>query len=139
MCLYGLRFATNPLLGITQIRQTCYNDSRMAIQTTDLRSVAPSDMVKPISLRLRHGAILQKARAALAGSGRDLQLKQSRNTAILRKAHTIIAQARERDQLRRCAKLAAFKAIAAVRDAYDKIILARRAISIESVGGNGGS
>jgi len=73
-------------------------------------------MVSPISLR--HAAILQKAHAVLAGTGKDVQLKQSRNTAILRKAHAIVAQAREQKRLRRCAKLAAIKAIAAVREAY---------------------
>ena len=57
----------------------------------------------------------------LAGTGKDVQLKQSRNAAVLRKAHAIVAQARERDRLRRCAKLAAFKAIAAVRAAYKNI------------------
>ena len=76
-------------------------------------------MVTPT--RLRHGAILQKAHAVLAGSGRDLQLKQSRDAAVLRKAHAIVARAREQDRLRRCARLAAFKAIAAVREAYEKI------------------
>jgi hypothetical protein len=80
---------------------------------TSSRSLSP--------LRFRHGAILQKAHAVLASSGRDLQLKQSRNTAILRKAHAVVAQAREQDRLRRCARLAAFKAIASVRDAYEKI------------------
>jgi len=78
-------------------------------------------MVGPVSLRLRHGAILQKANAVLAGSGRDLQLKQSRSTAILRKARQLVAQAREQDRLRRCARLAAFKAIASVREAYANI------------------
>jgi|SRR6516164_1455203 hypothetical protein len=77
--------------------------------------------VKPISLRLRHGAILQKAHTLLAGTGKDVQLKQSRNAAILRKAREIVAQAREQARLRRCARLAAFKAIASVREAYDKI------------------
>jgi hypothetical protein len=76
-------------------------------------------MVTPT--RLRHAAILQKAHAALAASGRDLQLKKSRNAAILSKAHAIVVEAREQDRLRRCAKLAAFKAIAAVREAYEKI------------------
>jgi hypothetical protein len=76
-------------------------------------------MVTPT--RLHHGAILQKAHAALAGSGRDLQLRQSRKAAVLRKAHAIVAQAREQDRLRRCARLAAFKAIASVREAYEHI------------------
>jgi hypothetical protein len=71
--------------------------------------------------RFRHAAILREAHATLAGSGRDLQLKQSRNTAILRKAHELVAEAREQDRLRRCARLAAFKAIAAVRAAYKNI------------------
>jgi hypothetical protein len=76
-------------------------------------------MVRPT--RLRHAAILREAHATLAGTGRDVQLKQSRNTAILRKAHAIVAQVREQDRLRRCARLAAFKAIASVREAYEKI------------------
>src|SRR5262245_40171292 len=78
-------------------------------------------MVTPISLRPRHAAILKKAHAVLAGTGTDVKLKHSRNTAILRKAHAIVAQARERNRLRRCARLASFKAIASVREAYEKI------------------
>ena len=76
-------------------------------------------MVRPT--RLRHAAILREAHATLAGTGRDVQLKQSRNTAILRKAHAIVAHAREQDRLRRCAKSAAYRAIAMAREAYEKI------------------
>jgi len=76
-------------------------------------------MVRPISLRLRHGVILGNAHAVLAGTGRDVELKVSRNRAILLKAHAIVAQAREQDRLRRCAKLAALRAIHAVRKAYE--------------------
>ena len=81
------------------------------MSTTSARSRSPEERL----------AILKKAYAALAGSGRDLQLKQSRNAAILRKAHAIVGQAREQKRLRRCAKLAALKAIAAVREAYKNI------------------
>jgi hypothetical protein len=81
------------------------------MSTTSARSRSPEERL----------AILKKAHAVLAGSGRDLQLKQSRNAAIMRKAHAIVAQAREQKRLRRCAKLAALKAIAAIREAYNKI------------------
>jgi hypothetical protein len=39
----------------------------------------------------------------------------------LRKARAIVAQAQEQNRLRRCAKLAALKAIAAARDAFGSI------------------
>jgi hypothetical protein len=75
-------------------------------------------MVKPISLRLRNAGILAQARATLARAGRAQELKQAHNAAVMRRARTTVARAREQDRLRRCAKLAAFKAIAAVREAY---------------------
>src|SRR5262245_48108215 len=78
-------------------------------------------MISPVSLRLRHAAILHEGYATLAGTGKDVQLRRSRNAAVLRKAHAVVAEARERDRLRRCARLAAFKAIASVREAYEKI------------------
>jgi hypothetical protein len=77
-------------------------------------------MVRPISLRIRHAKILSEARAAL-GRGREQQLKQAHNTSVMERARGIVAQAREQDRLRRCAKLAAFKALHAARDAFANI------------------
>jgi hypothetical protein len=74
-------------------------------------------MVKPISLRLRHAEILAKARAAV-GRGREQELKQAHNTRVIERAREIVAQAREQDRQRRCAKLAALKALAASRAAF---------------------
>jgi hypothetical protein len=74
-------------------------------------------MVKPISLRLRNAEILAQAHAAL-GRGRQQELRQAHNARVMERARGIVAQAREQDRLRHCAKLAAFKAIAAVREAY---------------------
>jgi hypothetical protein len=74
-------------------------------------------MVRPISLRLRNAEILAQARAAL-GRGREQELKQAHNTRVMERARGIVAQAREQDRQRRCAKLSALKAIAAVRDAF---------------------
>ena len=73
--------------------------------------------MKPISLRIRHAKILSEARAAL-GRGREQELKQAHNARVMERARGIVAQAQEQDRLRRCAKLAALKAIAAVRDAF---------------------
>ena len=74
-------------------------------------------MVRPISLRLRNAEILAQARAAL-GRGREQELKQAHNTRVMERARGIVAQAREQDRLRRCAKLAALKALAACRAAF---------------------
>jgi hypothetical protein len=73
-------------------------------------------MVEPI--RLRYGAILRQAHAALARAGREEELKRSHNAAVLKRARSIVAQAREQDRQRRCAKLAALKALTACRTAF---------------------
>jgi hypothetical protein len=72
-------------------------------------------MVKPI--RLRNAEILAQARAAL-GRGREQELKQAHNARVMQRARGIVAQAREQDRQRRCAKLAALKALAACRTAF---------------------
>ena len=77
--------------------------------------------MKPISLKLRNAEILAQARAAL-GRGREQELKQAHNTRVMERARGIVAQAREQDRLRRCAKLAALKALAAVHDAYVNMV-----------------
>src|SRR5262249_15778478 len=76
-----------------------------------------SRMVKAISLRIRHAKILAEARAAL-GRGREQELKRAHNSRIMEQARGIVAQAREQDRQRRCAKLAALKALAACRTAF---------------------
>jgi hypothetical protein len=73
--------------------------------------------MKPISLKLRHAEILAQARAIL-GSAREARLKQSHNAAIMQRARGIVTEAREQDRQRRCAKLAALKALAASRAAF---------------------
>jgi hypothetical protein len=78
-------------------------------------------MIKPVSLRLRHAAILRDARAALARAGREEELRRAHNTRVIERARATVARVQEQDRLRRCAKLAALKAIAAVRDAYGNI------------------
>ena len=77
--------------------------------------------MKPISLRIRHAAILREARAALARGGRDEEVRRAHNARVMERARGIVAQAREQDRLRRCAKLAAFKALHAARDAFANI------------------
>jgi len=74
--------------------------------------------MKPISLRIRHAAILREARAALARGGRDEEVRRAHNARVMERARGIVAQAREQDRLRRCAKLAALKALAACRAAF---------------------
>ena len=78
--------------------------------------------MKPISLRIRHAAILREARAALARGGRDEEVRRAHNARVMERARGIVAQAREQDRLRRCAKLAALKALAAVHDAYVNMV-----------------
>jgi hypothetical protein len=75
-------------------------------------------MVKPISLRSRHAEILREAHAALARGGRDEEVRRAHNTRVMERARGIVAQAREQDRQRRCARLAALKALAACRTAF---------------------
>jgi hypothetical protein len=77
-------------------------------------------MVRPISLRIRHAKILADARAAL-GSERQEQLRRSHSDAVNRRAREIVARRQEQDRLRRCARLAARKAILLTKDAFAKI------------------
>ena len=74
--------------------------------------------MKPISLRIRHAAILREAHAALARAGRDEEVRRAHNTRVMERARGIVAQAREQDRQRRCARLAALKALAASRTAF---------------------
>jgi hypothetical protein len=78
-------------------------------------------MVKPISLRLRNAEILPKARASLIRAGRGEELKQAHNARVMQRARGIVAQAREQDRQRRCAKLSALKALAEVRNAFESM------------------
>src|SRR5262244_1886745 len=75
-------------------------------------------MVKPISLRIRHAAILRDAHAALARAGREEELRQSHTAAVMRQARATVARAKEQKRLKAVAALAAQKAIVAVRAAY---------------------
>jgi hypothetical protein len=77
-------------------------------------------MVRPISLRLRNAEILAKARATLIRAGRGDELKRAHTTAVMRQARATVASAKEQKRLKTVAALAAFKAIAAVREAYGK-------------------
>src|SRR5262245_10836260 len=75
-------------------------------------------MVKPISLRLRNAEILAQARATLVRAGRGPELQRVHGAAVMRQARATVARAKEQNRLKRCAVLAAQKAIVAVRDAY---------------------
>src|SRR5262249_2752434 len=75
-------------------------------------------MVKPISLRLRNAEILAKARATLIRAGRGDELKRAHTAAVMRQARATVARAKEQKRLKAVAALAAYKAIAAVREAY---------------------
>src|SRR5262249_24725097 len=72
-------------------------------------------MVKPISLRLRHTQALTQARATLIRAGRGEELKQIHTAAVMREARRNVEKAQEQRRLKRCAVLAAQKAIVAVR------------------------
>jgi hypothetical protein len=79
-------------------------------------------MVKPI--RLRNAEILAQARATLIRAGRGPELEQAHKRAVMERARATVARAKEQKRLKRCAALAAHKAILAVRQAYfqmDKI------------------
>src|SRR5262245_32989600 len=75
-------------------------------------------MIKPISLRLRHTQALRQARATLIRAGRGEELKQIHTAAVMREARRNVEKAQEQRRLKRCAVLAAHKAIVAVREAY---------------------
>jgi hypothetical protein len=75
-----------------------------------------SAMVKPI--RLRSAEILAQARATLIRGGRGPELEQAHKRAVMERARAILARAEEQNRLKRCAALAAQKAIVAVREAY---------------------
>src|SRR5262249_6100628 len=77
-------------------------------------------MVKPISLRLRNAEILAKARATLIRAGHGDELKRAHTAAVMRQARATVARAKDQKRLKAVAALAAFKAIAAVREAYWK-------------------
>jgi hypothetical protein len=71
-------------------------------------------MIKPISLRIRHTQAITRARETLIRDGRGEELKQ----VTLRKARRMVSEAQEQKRLKRCAALAAQKAIIAVSAAY---------------------
>ena len=73
--------------------------------------------MKPISLRIRHAKILSEARPAL-GRSREQELKRAHDTRVIERARDTVAGAKEQKRLKRCAVLAAQKAIIAVREAY---------------------
>jgi hypothetical protein len=75
-------------------------------------------MVKPISLRIRHAKILAQARATLIRGGRGAELEQAHKRAVMERARAIVTRGKEQNRLKRCAALAANKAIVAVREAY---------------------
>jgi hypothetical protein len=75
-------------------------------------------MVKPISLRLRNAEIRARAEATLIRAGRGEELKQIHTAAVMREARRNVEKAQEQRRLKRCAVLAAQKAIVAVRAAY---------------------
>src|SRR5262249_51862066 len=75
-------------------------------------------MVKPISLRLRSAEIRARAEATLIRAGRADDVKRAHSARVMREARATVARAREQNRLRRCAKVAAFKAFAGVGGVY---------------------
>jgi hypothetical protein len=76
-------------------------------------------MVKPISLRLRHTQAIDQAYTNLINAGRGEEAKRIRAARTMRQARANVARAREQARLKRCAVLAAHKAIVAVKAAYE--------------------
>jgi hypothetical protein len=58
--------------------------------------VAPSGMVKLISLRLHTAESLAKARATLIRAGRGDELKRAHTAAVMRQARATVARAKEK-------------------------------------------
>jgi hypothetical protein len=76
-------------------------------------------MVRPISLRLRNAEILAQARAILIHAGRGDELKRAHAARVTRQARAAVEKGKEQARLKRCAVLAAHKAIVAVKAAYE--------------------
>src|SRR5262245_1559596 len=75
-------------------------------------------MVKPISLRLRHTQAIDQAYTNLIKAGRGEEVRRLRAARVMREARATVERAKEQKRLKRCAALAANKAIVAVREAY---------------------
>src|SRR5262245_16736175 len=77
-------------------------------------------MVRPI--RLRYTQALNRAHATLIAAGRGEELKQSHARKVMREARANVERHAEQIRLRRCAQVAAERAIAATRTAYQRQI-----------------
>jgi len=75
-------------------------------------------MVRPISLSLRHARAIDQAETTLIAAGRRQDVERIRTARIMRTARANVERAQEQARLKRCAALAAQKAIVAVRAAY---------------------
>jgi len=75
-------------------------------------------MVRPISLSLRHARAIDRAETTLIAAGRADDVKRARSTRIMRQARATVERAQEQKRLKRCAALAAQKAIVLVQQAY---------------------
>src|SRR5262249_48972443 len=76
-------------------------------------------MVKPISLGLRHTQALDQAYTNLIKAGRGEEVRRLRAARVMREARRNVEKAKEEARLKRCAVLAAHKAIVAVKAAYE--------------------
>ena len=81
-------------------------------------------MVRPISLSLRHARAIDQAETTLIAAGRRQDVERIRTARIMRTARANVEKAQEQRRLKRCAMLAAEKAIVLVRAAYDAQIKA---------------
>ena len=75
-------------------------------------------MVRPISLSLRHARAIDQAETTLIAAGRADDVKRARAARIMRTARATVERAQEQKRLKRCAALAAQKAIVLVQQAY---------------------
>ena len=75
-------------------------------------------MVRPISLSLRHARAIDQAETTLIAAGRRQDVERIRTARIMRTARRNVEKAQEQKRLKRCAALAAQKAIVLVQQAY---------------------
>jgi hypothetical protein len=75
-------------------------------------------MVRPISLRLRNAEIIAKARATLIKAGRGPELERRHAARVMEEARATVERRREQDRLQYRIKLAADRAILAVRKVF---------------------
>jgi hypothetical protein len=76
------------------------------------------NMIRPISLRIRHTRAIEQAREILVRAGRGEELRRIDTGKVMEEARATVQRRQEQDRLRRVAVLAATKALLAINRVY---------------------